>query len=376
MRTHRPHPNRNSGSGILEGLGDLHYYFARFDTSIAFFNQALEVAVDNETKARLLRKLSSDWGNKDDFVHLDKAQQLIEKASEVEGISYAETLEILCASSILFFYQRDFERAIEYASQARDGYVRCGLSSEAFWETVHIAMFKQQMGMTREAWNDLEEARLQIGSVTIKEALMRYYGQRVELSMAHGDYDDSIRAMDKLIPLHDELGFYADMSYDHWMRGLIWSLREENEKALEDALLAVKFATIDEMRRAVIRSNVLLAHQQLMVGDIRSAEEALDRNSVMAEEEGLSSKAIGTGLYWVVLAELHLMKGSDSISSTEINDGLTIIDKNEITPLFGAIARFWYGVTSFRMGIGSDPKRPLVRRLKASGLFQTPLRKN
>jgi tetratricopeptide (TPR) repeat protein len=134
------------------------------------------------------------------------------------------------------------------------------------------------------------------------------------------------------------------------MAGLVWDLKGRHDNALRRAEEAVKYAMIDEMRRAVIRSNALLAHEHIVLGDLRAAESALEKNSLVAEEEGLSAKAVGTGLFWVAMAELHLVKGAKDLSEVELNNGLSIIDKNEQGLFFSALARLWFGLTLKRIG--------------------------
>ena len=173
---------------------------------------------------------------------------------------------------------------------------------------------------------------------------------RVEVLMTFGNYDEAMATLETCMRKDDGSELYPSLSNDHWMMGLIWDLLGAHDRAKESATQAVKYAMIDEMKRAVVRSHALLAHEDLMLGDIRAAEAALETISLLAEREGISSKAVGTGLFWLVMAEMHLVKGAEDLSEMELRNALSIIDKNEPDLLFSAIARLWFGQTMARIG--------------------------
>ena len=302
---------------ILEGLGDLYRCFGRFDASILLFEEAYQYAEENEVRARLLRKLGISWTNKDDFLHLDKAMNLLQESSEIQNVSEKERAEIMSCKAVLAFHQRDFEEAIACSVKARQWYDSSGTSDDVLWERVNLSIYYQHLGRNDLAWKELESSGVLIKEDTSREPLMEYYTQRTGLTLAKGDYPDCLQSIKISLELNDELGLYSNISYDHWLQGLVMSLNENHEKAIEEGLKAEKYAMYDELRRAIVRANTLLAHEYLMIGDLRAAESSLEKNSLLADDDGLSSMAIGTGLYWLVLAELHTIKGVHEMANEE-----------------------------------------------------------
>ena len=125
---------------------------------------------------------------------------------------------------------------------------------------------------------------------------------------------------------------------------------DHHEEALIEALEALKLAKIDEVERALIRSYALIAHEHLCLGQIEFAESFLDESEELIEERGISSMPFGNGLYFIVLGELHIVKGAIEVGNQEVSRGFDILMKTRIAPIYQAIGHFWYGSILNKMG--------------------------
>jgi tetratricopeptide (TPR) repeat protein len=335
---------------VYERLGDLNQEFCRYRQSLDFYEVALEEVNEGDDRARILRKIAYIWGNIDDWAHSEKAMKILDKAMSVENVTSVERGEILSTRASLLFYQRDVEGAIESSIKARDLFSLNKEREKEFWERVNLSIYLFQNGHFDESWHELKDAGTLLDHRIHKKVQVQFFTQRVEHELTRGLYDECLSDLEYLIGLNEDIGYFGDLSYDHWVRGLVHDLMGQNEQALMDSLEALKCAKVDEVDRALIRAYALIAHESLILNDMHMAFNYLEEAEGLIEQRGISSMPFGNGLYYLVLGELHLLKGALEIGHQEVRRGFEILEKTKISPVFQAIGHLWYGDTLSSIG--------------------------
>ena len=216
-------------------------------------------------------------------------------------------------------------------------------TEKEFWERVNLSTYLFQNGQFDESWHELEIAGHLLDHRIQKKAQVQFFTQRVEHELTRGHYDECLSDLEHLIGLNEDIGYFGDLSYDYWVKGLVHGLMGRHEQALMDSLEALKCAKVDEVDRALIRAYALIAHECLILNDIDTASNYLEEAECLIEQRGISSMPFGNGLYYLVLGELHLLKGAYEISLQEVSRGFEILTKTKISPVFHAIGHLWYG---------------------------------